>query len=75
MPLTTTSTKRRREDSPINYQHVTEIPKLTLDQLKLQYGNKSVNKNYKIDFVFFYLKLIFILGRSIEKTSSNDKKS
>ena len=49
VPATTTpSTKRRRDDSPVNHQQITEVPTLTLEQLKRQYGNMSVNnlKNF-----------------------------
>jgi hypothetical protein len=66
------SAKRRRADSPVNHQQSSEKPTLTFEQLKLQYGNLSVNKNRF--FLFLFIDLVF-LGRSIKKTFSNDKKS
>jgi hypothetical protein len=50
--------KRRRSDSPTNHQQLSEIPTLTYDQLKLQYGNLTVNR-----LVFMLFRLVFfILG-------------
>jgi cyclic AMP-dependent transcription factor ATF-6 alpha len=39
--ITTSSAKRRRADSPINHRQISEMPTITLDQLKLQYKNLS----------------------------------
>jgi hypothetical protein len=41
--MTTPSVKRRRSDSPVNQQPIIEKPALTLNELKRQYGNMSVN--------------------------------
>jgi len=68
-PITTTSVKRRRADSPVNQPQTIEKPTLTLNELKRQYGNMSVNN--QIDFRLV-LVWVFLLGGSIEETSSND---
>jgi len=39
--IATPSAKRRRTDSPTNHQQEYKTPTLTLDQLKLQYGNMN----------------------------------
>jgi hypothetical protein len=49
--IATPSAKRPRTDSPTNHQQAYKKPTLTLDQLKLQYGNMNVNK--KIDVCIF----------------------
>jgi hypothetical protein len=67
--ITTSSAKRRRADSPINHRQISEMPTITLDQLKLQYKNLSVR--IKWIWLFVWIDLL-ILGRRIEKTSSND---
>jgi hypothetical protein len=51
--------KRRRSGSSTNHQQLpiqsSELTTLTLDQLKVQYGNVSVSI-----FIIFFLELIFI---------------
>jgi hypothetical protein len=67
--MTTPSVKRRRADSPVNQPQTIEKPTLTINELKRQYGNMSVNN--QIDFRLV-LVWVFLLGGSIEETSSND---
>jgi hypothetical protein len=57
MPITAPSAKRRRENSPVNHQQSSELSKLTFDQLKLQYGNMSVNK-IRFSFILFILIIV-----------------
>ncbi len=48
--IATPAIKRRRSNSPVNQQPKVEKPTLTLNELKLQYGNMSVS--YQSDFGF-----------------------
>jgi hypothetical protein len=57
--ITTPVAKRRRSDSPTNHQQLSEIPTLSYDQLKLQYGNMTVNR---LVFILFLDLFFFILG-------------
>ena len=41
--ITTSTAKRPRSDSPVEHTQITEMPTLTLDQLKRQYGHMSVS--------------------------------
>lgn len=50
------SAKRRRSDSISNHQETCENSTLTLDQLRLQYGNMSVRM--KVVLLIFNLKII-----------------
>jgi hypothetical protein len=46
-----TAVKRRRSISPTGHE---QLPTMTLDQLKLKYGNMSVMKDFVgFDFLFY----------------------
>lgn len=52
--VTIKSNKRRRSDSPINNQQSNEKSILTLDQLRLKYGNLSVKLKEKLYMLYYF---------------------
>lgn len=68
--------KRRRSESSTNHQQLpvqsSEVTTLTLDQLKVQYGNVSVSILNKLLSHFICIMNIAVIGRSIEEASSYD---
>lgn len=71
--MTSPPAKRRRSESSANHQQLpiqtSELSTLTLDQLKVQYGNVSVRIK---KFCSFNEILRYRIGRSVEETSAYD---